>query len=260
MPSVQTSDALDVERRGIIQRTAILLYGFAVYVFFLATFIYFIAFVAGFFVPKSVDLGATVPLARALLIDLLLVSVFAVQHTVMARDRFKLRLTRFIPQPAERSTFVLAATLALFLMMALWRPIDTVIWDVSGGALANVLIAISMLGWAILLASTFQTNHFDLFGLRQVVLCFQGKEYTPVELKMPLFYRYVRHPLYFGLFIGIWVTPTMTVGHLVLAGALTLYTLIGIQFEERDLARIHGEPYKSYQRQVSMVIPRLPKK
>jgi protein-S-isoprenylcysteine O-methyltransferase Ste14 len=107
---------------------------------------------------------------------------------------------------------------------------------------------------------TFQINHFDLFGLRQVILCFQGKEYTPVELKIPLFYRYVRHPLYFGLFIGIWVTPTMTVGHLVLAGALTLYTLIGIRFEERDLARIHGEPYKRYQRQVSMVIPRLPRK
>lgn len=246
--------------RGTAQRTAILLYGVAVYLFFLLTFLYFIAFVGNFFVPKSVDVGPTVPFARAVLVDVLLVTLFALQHTVMARSRFKVWLTKIIPQPTERSTFVLGATLALALLMALWRPIDGVLWDVSGGALAGVLIGVSMVGWTILLLSTFQINHFDLFGLRQVVLCFQGKEYKPVDFKKPLFYRYVRHPLYFGLFIAIWVTPTMTMGHFVLAGALTLYTLIGIRFEERDLARMHGESYEEYQRQVSMVIPGRPRK
>ncbi len=261
VPGVQADVAPSSRlERGAAQRTAILLYGLAVYLFFLATFVYFIAFVGNFFVPKSVDVGPTVPFARALAIDILLVTVFALQHTVMARSRFKIWLTKVIPQPAERSTFVLGASLALALLMALWSPIDGVLWDVSGGALAGILIGISMLGWTILLLSTFQINHFDLFGLRQVVLCFRGKEYTPVEFKKPLFYRYVRHPLYFGLFLAIWVTPTMTIGHLVLAGALTLYTLIGIRFEERDLARMHGESYREYQRQVSMVIPGRPRK
>lgn len=260
MPNAQAGPGDEARpQHGAIQRAAILLYGTVVYILFFATFVYFMAFVGNFFVPKSVDVGPTVPFGRALIIDLLLVSVFAVQHTIMARSRFKAWLTKIAPQPAERSTFVLAATLALALLMVLWRPIDGVLWEISGGLLAGVLIGISMLGWAILFLSTFQINHFDLFGLRQVVLCFQGKEYTPVGFRKPFFYKYVRHPLYLGLFIAIWVTPTMTVGHLVFAGAMTLYTLIGIQFEERELARIHGESYAEYQRQVSMVIPRPPR-
>lgn len=261
MPAVQSSAAKAMPaEHGPIQRTAILLYGSAVYILFFATFLYFIAFVGNFFVPKSVDVGPAVPLVRALIIDLVLVSVFAVQHTIMARPRFKIWLTKAVPQPAERSTFVLAATLALILLMAMWRPIDGVLWDVSGGMLAKVLIGISILGWGVLLWSTFLINHFDLFGLRQVVLCFRGREYKPVHFTMPVLYRYVRHPMYVGLFIAIWVTPMMTLGHLVFAGALTIYTFIGIRFEERELARHHGESYREYQRQVSMVIPRLPKK
>jgi protein-S-isoprenylcysteine O-methyltransferase Ste14 len=261
MSSVQTGTEGEARpQRGAIQRTAVLLYGTAVYVLFFATFVYFIAFVGNFFVPKSVDVGPTVPVARAVVIDLLLATVFAVQHTIMARPRFKIWLTKSIPQPAERSTFVLAATLALILLMALWRPIEGVLWDVSGGMLASILIGISLIGWGILFWSTFLINHFDLFGFRQVVLCFQGKQYEPVKFTTPVLYRYVRHPMYVGLFIAIWVTPTMTIGHLVFAGALTLYTVIGIQFEERELARHHGESYREYQRQVSMLMPRPPKK
>jgi protein-S-isoprenylcysteine O-methyltransferase Ste14 len=261
MPNVQAHPVGDVRYQfGALKRTGVLLYGLAVYLLFMATFVYLIGFVGSFFVPVSVDVGPSVPLAEALVTDLLLVALFGVQHSIMARTRFKLWLTKIIPQPAERSTFVLAATLVVMTMIALWKPIPTVLWDVSGGTLGNVLICVSLCGWAIVLWSTFLINHFDLFGLRQIVLCFRGKEYEPVEFTMPAIYRYVRHPMYLGLFIAFWVTPTMTVGHLVFAGALTAYTFIGIQFEERALQREHGEDYRNYQRQVSMIIPRMPRK
>jgi len=261
MPNVQTHPADEVHPQvGALKRTAVLCYGTAVYLFFLSTFVYFIGFVGNFFVPISVDAGPDAAFAQALAIDVLLVALFGVQHTIMARTAFKLWLTKIIPQPAERSTFVLAATSVLALLMAIWKPIPTVLWDVSESAGGTALIGVSLLGWAILLWSTFLINHFDLFGLRQVVLCFQGKEYEPVKFDMPVLYRYVRHPMYVGLFIALWATPTMTVGHLVLAGSMTFYTLVGIRFEERSLARLHGEDYKKYQRQVSMIIPRFPKK
>jgi protein-S-isoprenylcysteine O-methyltransferase Ste14 len=247
-------------RQGALKRAAVLLYGVGVYLMFLATFAYFIGFVANLFVPVSIDVGPSVPLAEALVTDLLLVALFGVQHTIMARTRFKLWLTKIVPQPAERSTFVLAATLVVIAMMAFWKPIPTVLWDVSGGTLGDVLIGISLGGWGIVLWSTFLINHFDLFGPRQVVLCFQSKPYTPVEFEMPAIYRYVRHPMYLGLFIAFWITPTMTVGHLVFAGGMTAYTLIGIRFEERALQREHGESYRKYQKQVSMIIPRFPRK
>ena len=261
MPNVQAHPADDLRPElGALKRSGVLLYGITVYLLFFATFLYLIAFVGNFFVPISVDVGPSVPLAQALVIDLLLVALFGVQHTIMARTRFKLWLTKIIPQPAERSTFVLAATLVIMTMIVLWKPIPTVLWDVSGGTLRNVLIGISLSGWAIVLWSTFLINHFDLFGLRQVMLCFQGKPYAPVEFVMPAIYRYVRHPMYLGLLIAFWVTPTMTVGHLVFAGAMTAYTLIGIQFEERALRREHGESYRKYQKQVSMIIPSFPRK
>lgn len=261
MPNVQAHPVDHVRPQfGGLQRTAILLYGTGVYLFFFATFVYFIAFVGNFFVPISVDVGPSAPLAQALATNVLLVALFGVQHTIMARSGFKLWITKIIPQPAERSTFVLFATLVLAMIMMLWKPIPTVLWDLSGSMWGNALIGISLLGWTILFWSTFLINHFDLFGLRQVVLCFQRKEYEPVKFVTPVLYRYVRHPLYLGLFIALWSTPTMTVGHLVLAGSMTFYTLIGIRFEERSLERQLGEDYRQYQRQVSMIIPRLPKK
>lgn len=261
MPNVQAHPVDDVRPElGALKRTGVLLYGVTVYLFFFATFVYFIGFVGNFFVPVSVDVGPSAPVAVAVVVNLLLVALFGVQHTIMARSRFKLWVTKIIPQPAERSTFVLFATTALFLLIVLWRPIPAVLWDVSGTTWGNVLIAVSLLGWVILLWSTFLINHFDLFGLRQVVLCFRGKDYQPVNFVMPAIYRYVRHPMYLGLFIALWATPTMTIGHLLLAGAMTAYTFIGIQFEERALQREHGDRYLAYQKQVSMIIPRLPKK
>jgi protein-S-isoprenylcysteine O-methyltransferase Ste14 len=252
MPNVQAHPVDHLRPQlGGLQRTA---------VFFFATFVYFIAFVGNFFVPISVDVGPSAPLAQALVINVSLVALFGVQHTIMARAGFKRWLTALIPQPAERSTFVVFASAALALLMVFWRPIPTVLWDVSGSAWGSVLIGVSLLGWGILFWSTFLINHFDLFGLRQVVLCFQGKPYVPVKFETPVLYRYVRHPLYVGLFIALWATPTMTVGHLVLAASMTFYTFVGIQFEERALQRLHGEDYREYQRQVSMIIPRLPKK
>lgn len=261
MPNVKARPAVEAHPQvSALTRSAVLLYGTAVYLFFFSTFVYFIGFVGNFFVPNSVDVGPVTPLAQALAIDVLLVALFGVQHTIMARTGFKLWVTKIIPQPAERSTFVLFATSVLALLMVLWKPIPTVLWDVSGSAWGNALIGISLLGWAILLWSTFLINHFDLFGLRQVVLCFQRKDYEPVKFDVPVLYRYVRHPMYVGLFIALWATPTMTVGHLVLAGSMTIYTLIGIRFEERSLETALGEDYRKYQRQVSMIIPRLPKR
>jgi protein-S-isoprenylcysteine O-methyltransferase Ste14 len=261
MPSVQAHSADNLHPQfGALKRTAILLYGTVVYLFFFTTFVYFIGFVGNFFVPVSVDVGPRVPVGQAVAIDVLLVVLFAVQHTIMARTGFKLWVTKLIPQPAERSTFVLSATIVLFLVMSLWKPIPAVLWDVSGTTLGSLLIGLSLLGWSLLLWSTFLINHFDLFGLRQVVLCFQRKEYESVKFGKPILYRYVRHPMYVGLFIALWATPTMTIGHLVLAASMTLYTLIGIRFEERSLERLLGDDYREYQRQVSMIIPRLPKK
>ncbi len=261
MPNVQARAEKDAAPElGAMKRTAVLLYGVAVYLLFLATFLYLIGFIGNFFVPLSIDVGPTVPVAEAVVTDLLLVALFGFQHTIMARTRFKLWLTKLIPQPAERSTFVLSATLVLIAIVLLWKPIPIVLWDTSGGTLGNVLVGVSLAGWSIVLWSTFLINHFDLFGLRQVVLCFRGQPYRPVEFDMPAIYRYVRHPMYFGMFIAFWVTPVMTVGHLLFAGAMTVYTLIGIRFEERALRREHGESYRRYQRQVSMIIPRPPRK
>jgi len=261
MPSVQARPADDPQPQfGALKRSAILLYGVAVYLFFFTTFVYFIGFVGNFFVPVSVDVGPSAPVAQAVVIDVLLVALFAVQHTIMARTGFKLWVTKIIPQPTERSTFVLFATLVLVLIMSLWKPIPAVLWDVSGTTWGNALIGFSLVGWSVLLWTTFLINHFDLFGLRQVVLCFQRKEYEAVKFRKPILYRYVRHPMYVGLFIALWATPTMTMGHFVLAGAMTFYTLIGIRFEERSLERLLGDDYRQYQRQVSMIIPRLPKK
>jgi protein-S-isoprenylcysteine O-methyltransferase Ste14 len=239
-----------------MQRLAILLYGVISYAIFFGTFLYAAGFVGNILVPKSIDSATSVPFVQALLVNLGLLAVFAIQHSVMARPAFKRWLTRYIPQPAERSTYTLFSSLALIALFAFWQPMGGVIWDISspfGQALMYTLFAF---GWGLVLVSTFLINHFDLFGLRQVWLAFRGRPYTPLQFDMPGPYKLVRHPLYVGWLFAFWATPTMTVAHLVFALLTTAYILIAIQLEERDLIEAHPE-YASYREQVPMLVPRL---
>ena len=237
-----------------MKRGLIFGYGLVSYGVFFATFLYAIGFLGNFGVPKSIDSAREAPLATALLIDLALLLLFALQHSVMARPAFKRWWTRVIPAAAERSTYVLFSSVALIVLFAFWLPIGGVIWNVDSSAGRMALYAGCAFGWALLLVSTFQLNHFDLFGLRQVWLCLLGKTYTPVPFRTPVLYRYVRHPLYIGWLFAIWCTPTMTVAHLVFAIGTTAYILIAIQLEEHDLLAAHPE-YEDYRRRVPMLVP-----
>jgi protein-S-isoprenylcysteine O-methyltransferase Ste14 len=236
-----------------MKRVLTLLYGTVVYLAFFGTLVYFIAFV-GNLTPVGLDSPREGPLGTALLINLGLVAAFGIQHTIMARKRFKAWITQFISPAIERSTFVLAATGLLALMVWQWRPLGGVIWDVEGTGARAVLYAVYGLGWVLLLVSSFVINHFDLFGLRQVWTEFRGRQYTPIRFRNPWLYRQVRHPLNLGFILGLWSAPTMTVTHMVLAAGLTLYILIGITFEERDLIAEHPE-YASYRQRVPVLIP-----
>ena len=232
------------------------LYGLAAYLFFLATFVYAVGFIGNVFVPKSLDSGAPGPLAEALAVDLLLLGIFAVQHSVMARRSFKRWWTRIVPPAVERSTFVLAATLALALICWQWRPIpEPVIWRVENAAGVQALWAVFWLGWAILLLSTFLLNHFELFGLHQAFARMTGSEIPEPQFRTPLLYRYVRHPIYLGFVLSFWAAPVMTAGHLLFAAGATGYILVGIWFEERDLMHQFGEQYRRYRDQVGMLLP-----
>ena len=233
------------------------LYGLLVYLFFLATFTYAIGFVGNVpLLPKTLDSGAPAPLLEALLINLGLLGLFAVQHSVMARRGFKRWWTRIVPESVERSTFVLAATAVLALLLWQWRPIaEPVIWHVEHPVGRVALHIAFWAGWAVLLISTFLLNHFELFGLRQVFARLLKRDIPPPEFHTPLFYRHVRHPLYLGFVIAFWATPHMSAGHLLFAIATTGYILIGIWFEERDLVAQFGDQYRRYRKQVGMLLP-----
>jgi protein-S-isoprenylcysteine O-methyltransferase Ste14 len=237
-------------------KSVAVLYGAVVYAIFFATFLYAVGFVAGAPIPKAIDSGPVVGAGEAVVVDLLLLGLFAVQHSLMAREAFKAWWTRFVPKPVERSTYVLFASLCLILLYWQWRPLPTVVWSV-GAPWSAVLWAVSALGWATVLLSTFLINHFDLFGLRQVWAYRQGREAPPPDFKAPLFYKVVRHPIYLGFILAFWATPDMTQGHLLFAAATTAYILIGIQLEERDLLKVFGARYEAYREEAGMLYPKV---
>ena len=236
-------------------RSLAVVYGVVAYAIFFVTFLYAIGFVGGVVVPKDINSGAVGPLAQTLITDTVLLGIFAVQHSVMARPAFKVWWTNFVPPPVERSTYVLFASLALILLFWQWRPLPTPVWSVESQPATMVIWALFWIGWATVLLSTFLINHFDLFGLRQVWAYRRNREIPPSEFHTPLFYRVVRHPLYLGFIIAFWAAPTMSQGRLFFALATTAYILIAIQLEEHDLLNVFGDTYRDYKSRVGMLIP-----
>lgn len=238
-----------------MMRIAAFLYGVFAYLVFFVTFVYTIFFVEGLVVPKTIDSGPTTSATAAVLVNLLLMSLFAVQHSVMARKGFKEWWTQFVPKTIERSTYVLLASLALALLIWQWRPLPAVVWQVTTPQLASFLVGLSFLGWLLMLTSTFLINHFELFGLQQVANNLAGRDMPEHRFRTPLLYKLVRHPLYLGFIIATCATPTMTVGHLLFAGVIGTYIFVGIWLEERDLVALFGDDYRNYKKRVAMLIP-----
>jgi protein-S-isoprenylcysteine O-methyltransferase Ste14 len=235
-------------------------YGTLSYLLFFVTFLYAIGFVGNLVVPKSIDSGPpAATLTRGLILDIILLSIFAIQHSGMARPAFKKWWTQYVPKPVERSTYVLLSSLALILLFWQWRPLTDVVWSVQSTAGLYVFWAVFFAGFGIVLLSTFMINHFDLFGLRQVYLYQKGEDYTDLGFRTPFFYKYVRHPIMLGFIIAFWAAPTMTLGHVLFAVVTTAYILVAIQLEERDIVNAHGTSYEDYRKRVSMLFP-FPKK
>lgn len=230
-------------------------YGIASYILFLGVFVYAIGFVSGFLVPKPIDAGAVVTFAEATLVDCALMSLFAIQHSVMARQSFKRWCGLYVPRSVERSTYVLLSSLVLALLFWQWRPIPGVVWTIANPPLAAAVFGMSFLGWLTVLTSTFLINHFELFGLHQVTNNLTGRAMPPPRFYTPLFYKFVRHPIYLGFIIAFWAAPIMTWGHLLFAAVTTAYIFVGILLEERDLTAIFGDDYIRYKRRVSMILP-----
>jgi methanethiol S-methyltransferase len=239
-----------------MRRLIAFIYGVICYLMFLGTFLYAIGFVGNMLVPKSLDSAPTLPFAQALLVNVGLLGLFALQHSIMARPAFKRWWTTLVPPPVERSTYVLFSNLALLLLFWQWQPLGGAIWQVEHPTGRLLLYGLFAGGWLLVLVSTFLINHFDLFGLRQVTLYLRGQEYTPPHFATPWLYKQVRHPLYVGWFFAFWATPTMTAAHLVFAVMTAAYILIAIQLEERDLLTAHGQAYAEYRRHVPMLVPR----
>lgn len=238
-------------------RALYLLYAAIAYAIFFVTFLYLIAFVGNLsLVPVTVDFARVAAPAKAAMIDATLIALFGIQHSVMARPGFKAGWTRIVPAPIERSTYVLLASIALIVLMAFWHQMTGPVWTVTHGAGAAILWILFASGWAIVLTSTFLINHFELFGLQQAWFALRERAAAPPVLRQPFFYKLVRHPLYTGFFIAFWATPVMTLGHLLLAAGLSIYMLIAIRLEERDLIDIFGEAYLGYRRRVGMLFPR----
>jgi methanethiol S-methyltransferase len=252
-----------MKTNNVFKRIAFGAYGLVCYAAFLLTILYAIGFVGNFWQVfgweggafRSMDVGPSAPLGEAAAIDIVLLGIFAVQHSVMARRGFKRRWTRLVPPVIERSTFVLAASLCLALLFWQWRPLGATIWQAPPGTASLVLVGVSLSGWLIVVLSTFMIDHFELFGLRQVVGAVRDRPQTSAGFSTPAFYKVVRHPIYLGFIVAFWATPVMTVGHLLFAGATTVYILLAIQLEERDLIASYGEAYRAYRRRVGMLLP-----
>jgi len=236
-------------------RITAFLYGLVAYLIFFVTFLYAIGFVTGLAVPKTIDTGPIVPIGEALVVDILLMSLFAIQHSVMARKPFKKWATRFVPVSVERSTYVLLASLALALLFWQWRPIPALVWQITNPQIAIAALGLSLAGWLFVLFSTFLINHFELFGLHQVVINLAGRTMPEPHFKTPVIYKVIRHPIYLGFIVGFWSAPVMTAGHLLFAAVTTAYIFVGIFLEERDLIDLFGDEYRRYRQRVAMLIP-----
>lgn len=237
-------------------KTAVLVYGIISYIIFVISFVYAIPFVGDFGVSKTINTGVETSTVNAVLINLILLSLFAIQHSVMARFGFKKWITQYIPNAAERSTYVLLSSLILLLIYWQWRPMTGTVWEIENQILSSLIYLIFAAGWVIVFISTFMINHFELFGLKQVYQNLQDKEITYEPFQVRYFYKFVRHPIIMGFIIAFWATPVMTTGHLLFAFVTTVYMVVAVKFlEERDLRRIHGEKYEEYQRNVPMLFP-----
>lgn len=240
-----------------MKKTFYLLYAITCYLIFFLTFVYFIGFVSNLYVPKSIDgiNNQGYPISMSILIDLGLISLFGVQHSVMARQGFKRQWLRFIPEPVERSTYVLFSSIALMMLLFFWQPLPYTVWDTAGTTGGLILLAVSFLGWGLVFLSTYLINHFHLFGLQQAYSYLKNREQGSLHFRTPLLYKIVRHPLYLGFLIAFWATPVMTAGHLLFSLGMTVYIFIGIHHEEKDLIKQYGVDYLQYQRKTPKILP-----